>query len=104
MAGLRPATFLPGQFHLLARAFEEATAALSKAESIPSIEACLADKVLAAVAAGECNPVTVSVAALAAMRDCLRDCTGCQIGDLPSSFVAGVTASPSCAGGDARWN
>jgi hypothetical protein len=104
MAGLRSAAFLPGQFHLLARAFERAAASLSDAEAVPSIKACLADKVLAVVAAGECDPVRVSAAALVTMRVCRRDCTGCQIVGLPSSIAAGVTAPPSRAGSDAGLN
>jgi hypothetical protein len=104
MAGLRSAAFLPGQFHLLARAFERATATLSEAEAVPSIKACLADKVLAVVAAGECDPARVSAVALATMRDCRRDCTGCQIVGLPSSIAAGVQATSSRAGSDAGWN
>jgi hypothetical protein len=100
MAGSRSAAFLPGQFHLLARAFERASLMLSEAEVLPSVEACLADKVLAVVAAGECDPARVSAAALASMRDCLRDCTGCHIVGLSSSIAAGVAARSSGAGND----
>jgi pyrimidine deaminase RibD-like protein len=98
MAGVRSANFLPGQFHLLARAFERATATLTDAESTPSVKACLADKVLAVVAAGHCEPARVSEAALAAMRDCLLDCTGCQPAS-PSLLAA--AALPWHAGPDA---
>jgi hypothetical protein len=62
-------TFLPGQFHLLSRAFEQATKGLSKAENIPAIKACLADKVLAVVASGEGDPIKLNQAALATMRE-----------------------------------
>jgi hypothetical protein len=71
---------LPGQFHLLSRAFEQATRGLSDAENIPSIKACLADKVLAVVASGESDPGRLSKAALSTMRACLLDCTGCRYG------------------------
>jgi hypothetical protein len=84
MTKLRPATYLPGQFHLLARAFEQATAALSQREASPSIKACLADKILAAVAAGEIDPDRVSVVALEALRHCLRGCQGCDHANPPA--------------------
>jgi hypothetical protein len=102
MAGLRSATYLPGQFHLLARAFERATDALSDPESVPSIKACLADKLLAAVASGACDPAAASAAALAAMRACLRDCTGCQVAGLPSPIAPGVASSR--ASGHVDWH
>ncbi|MBB1092017.1 hypothetical protein [Rhodopseudomonas pseudopalustris] len=79
MAGLRSA-ILPGQFHLLSRAFEHAIKGLSNAEGIPAIKACLADKVLVLVASGESDHVRLGDVALVTMRECLRDCIGCRQG------------------------
>jgi len=87
MTELQLRQFLPGQFDLLQTALLHGTRALSKAERIPSIQACLADKVLALAASGEGDPVRLSEAALAAMRACLAGCKGC--GSQTEKFESG---------------
>jgi hypothetical protein len=81
MTNVQMRILLPGQFHLLSHAFHHATRRLSKAESTPAIKACLADKFLTVLASGESDPVRLSQAALATMRGCLRNCTGCPQND-----------------------
>ena len=56
MIGVTLRTFLPGQFIQIKSALEHAVRALPKAERIPSVKACLADRILTLSTSGETDP------------------------------------------------
>jgi len=78
MRELKLRRYPPGQFDLLQSALRYATAALSRSERSPAIQACLAGKVLALAVSADGDPLRLSEAALAAMRACLAHCKGCR--------------------------
>ena len=78
MIGVTLRTFLPGEFIQIKSALEHAVRVLPKAERIPSVKACLADRILTLSTSGETDPIRLSKIAVADVRERCVGCKGCE--------------------------
>jgi hypothetical protein len=81
------------QYQLLSAAFGNALKWLFKAESVPGVKACLAQKIISIAASGETDPVSIGKIAIAETRECLANAGAAAMANPSPAQTAPVALS-----------